>query len=106
MVEKTKGRKEEVVTREYTINLHKRLHGWYVHVFCLSHLVFFFSFECFVYIFLFILHNVIYVGGVSSIQLWCCNARVNNFRSLLYYIGFAFHEFTTVALYWMFREFM
>ncbi|MFS7916738.1 putative ribosomal protein L31e [Helianthus anomalus] len=28
MVEKTKGRKEEVVTREYTINLHKRLHGW------------------------------------------------------------------------------
>ncbi|KAL4563860.1 hypothetical protein LXL04_027908 [Taraxacum kok-saghyz] len=27
MVEKTKGRKEEVVTREYTINLHKRLHG-------------------------------------------------------------------------------
>ncbi|CAL9748094.1 unnamed protein product [Musa acuminata subsp. burmannicoides] len=32
MVEKgNKGRKEEVVTREYTINLHKRLHGW-----CLS----------------------------------------------------------------------
>lgn len=28
MVEKTKGRKEEVVTREFTINLHKRLHGW------------------------------------------------------------------------------
>lgn len=28
MVEKTKGRKEEVVSREYTINLHKRLHGW------------------------------------------------------------------------------
>lgn len=29
MVEKaSKGRKEEVVTREYTINLHKRLHGW------------------------------------------------------------------------------
>ncbi|KAG5009760.1 hypothetical protein AAZX31_01G004100 [Glycine max] len=27
MVEKAKGRKEEVVTREYTINLHKRLHG-------------------------------------------------------------------------------
>ncbi|KAG6472592.1 60S ribosomal protein L31-like [Zingiber officinale] len=28
MVEKgNKGRKEEVVTREYTINLHKRLHG-------------------------------------------------------------------------------
>ncbi|CAH1431985.1 unnamed protein product [Lactuca virosa] len=27
MVDKTKGRKEEVVTREYTINLHKRLHG-------------------------------------------------------------------------------
>ncbi|PPD83509.1 hypothetical protein GOBAR_DD19565 [Gossypium barbadense] len=27
MVEKTRGRKEEVVTREYTINLHKRLHG-------------------------------------------------------------------------------
>nr|GLL34540.1 60S ribosomal protein L31 [Ipomoea trifida] len=28
MVEKTsKARKEEVVTREYTINLHKRLHG-------------------------------------------------------------------------------
>ena len=28
MVEKTgKGRQEEVVTREYTINLHKRLHG-------------------------------------------------------------------------------
>ncbi|XP_023545461.1 60S ribosomal protein L31-like [Cucurbita pepo subsp. pepo] len=27
MVEKTKGRKEEVVSREYTINLHKRLHG-------------------------------------------------------------------------------
>ncbi|KAK8955166.1 60S ribosomal protein L31 [Platanthera guangdongensis] len=28
MVEKGgKGRKEEVVTREYTINLHKRLHG-------------------------------------------------------------------------------
>jgi hypothetical protein len=25
-----KGRKEEVVTREYTINLHKRLHGWYL----------------------------------------------------------------------------
>lgn len=29
MVEKTKIRKDEVVTREYTINLHKRLHGWY-----------------------------------------------------------------------------
>ncbi|KAJ0031086.1 hypothetical protein Pint_13334 [Pistacia integerrima] len=28
MVEKVKGRKEEVVSREYTINLHKRLHGW------------------------------------------------------------------------------
>ncbi|KAL8136366.1 hypothetical protein V2J09_002367 [Rumex salicifolius] len=28
MVEKAQGRKEEVVTREYTINLHKRLHGW------------------------------------------------------------------------------
>ncbi|KAF9669191.1 hypothetical protein SADUNF_Sadunf14G0082200 [Salix dunnii] len=28
MVEKTNGRKEEVVSREYTINLHKRLHGW------------------------------------------------------------------------------
>ncbi|KAK3018441.1 hypothetical protein RJ639_004258 [Escallonia herrerae] len=28
MVEKSTGRKEEVVTREYTINLHKRLHGW------------------------------------------------------------------------------
>ncbi|CAL9110776.1 unnamed protein product [Musa textilis] len=29
MVEKgNKGRKEEVVTREYTINLHKRLHRW------------------------------------------------------------------------------
>ncbi|KAK2986242.1 hypothetical protein RJ640_027337 [Escallonia rubra] len=27
MVEKSTGRKEEVVTREYTINLHKRLHG-------------------------------------------------------------------------------
>ncbi|XP_035540988.1 60S ribosomal protein L31-like isoform X4 [Juglans regia] len=28
MVDKSsKGRKEEVVTREYTINLHKRLHG-------------------------------------------------------------------------------
>ncbi|XP_039014697.1 60S ribosomal protein L31-like [Hibiscus syriacus] len=27
MVEKTRGRKEEVVTREYTINLHKRLHS-------------------------------------------------------------------------------
>ncbi|CAI9100506.1 OLC1v1037622C1 [Oldenlandia corymbosa var. corymbosa] len=27
MVEKTKIRKEDVVTREYTINLHKRLHG-------------------------------------------------------------------------------
>ncbi|CAL5400173.1 unnamed protein product [Camellia sinensis] len=27
MSEKTKGRKEEVVTREYTINLHKRLHS-------------------------------------------------------------------------------
>uniref|UniRef100_A0A251S8N2 Putative ribosomal protein L31e n=1 Tax=Helianthus annuus TaxID=4232 RepID=A0A251S8N2_HELAN len=27
MVEKTKGMKEEVVTREYTINLHKRLRG-------------------------------------------------------------------------------
>lgn len=27
MSDKTKGRKEEVVTREYTINLHKRLHG-------------------------------------------------------------------------------
>ena len=23
------ARKDEVVTREYTINLHKRLHGWY-----------------------------------------------------------------------------
>ncbi|VAI60186.1 unnamed protein product [Triticum turgidum subsp. durum] len=22
-------RKDEVVTREYTVNLHKRLHGWY-----------------------------------------------------------------------------
>jgi large subunit ribosomal protein L31e len=31
MVEKGSkaARKEEVVTREYTINLHKRLHGWY-----------------------------------------------------------------------------
>ncbi|MFS7944185.1 hypothetical protein Hanom_Chr06g00509091 [Helianthus anomalus] len=27
MVEKTKGMKEEVVMREYTINLHNRLHG-------------------------------------------------------------------------------
>ncbi|BBN17959.1 large subunit ribosomal protein L31e [Marchantia polymorpha subsp. ruderalis] len=27
MVEKGKSRKDEVVTREYTINLHKRLHG-------------------------------------------------------------------------------
>ncbi|VVB11490.1 unnamed protein product [Arabis nemorensis] len=27
MSEKTKGRKEEVVTREYTINLHRRLHS-------------------------------------------------------------------------------
>lgn len=27
MVEKVKGRKEEVVTKEYTVNLHKRLHG-------------------------------------------------------------------------------
>ncbi|KAH7570673.1 hypothetical protein JRO89_XS05G0153800 [Xanthoceras sorbifolium] len=33
MVEKgSKGRKEEVVTREYTINLHKRLHGCYLNV--------------------------------------------------------------------------
>lgn len=32
MVDKTKGRKEEVVTREYTINLHKRLHGWYINI--------------------------------------------------------------------------
>jgi hypothetical protein len=23
------ARKDEVITREYTINLHKRLHGWY-----------------------------------------------------------------------------
>jgi hypothetical protein len=23
------ARKDEVVTREYTINLHKRLHGWH-----------------------------------------------------------------------------
>ncbi|KAK7858775.1 60s ribosomal protein l31 [Quercus suber] len=30
MVEKT--RKEEVVSREYTINLHKRLHGWRIRV--------------------------------------------------------------------------
>jgi hypothetical protein len=28
MVEKGKSRKDEVVTREYTIHLHKRLHGW------------------------------------------------------------------------------
>jgi ribosomal protein L31E len=29
MVEKcAAGRKEEVVTREYTINLHRCLHGW------------------------------------------------------------------------------
>ena len=28
MVEKGKTRREEVVTREYTINLHKRLHGY------------------------------------------------------------------------------
>jgi hypothetical protein len=27
----TGTRKDEVVTREYTINLHKRLHGWYYH---------------------------------------------------------------------------
>eukprot|EP00897_Mesotaenium_endlicherianum_P003916 jgi/Mesen1/3552/ME000199S02705 len=27
MVEKGKPRKDEVVTREYTVNLHKRLHG-------------------------------------------------------------------------------
>ncbi|KAI5397332.1 60S ribosomal protein L31, variant 3 [Lathyrus oleraceus] len=33
MVEKgASGRKEEVVTREYTINLHKRLHGWFFDV--------------------------------------------------------------------------
>ncbi|KAF3787251.1 60S ribosomal protein L31 [Nymphaea thermarum] len=32
MVEKGgKGRREEVVTREYTINLHKRLHGWFTY---------------------------------------------------------------------------
>jgi hypothetical protein len=24
------ARKNEVVTREYTVNLHKRLHGWFV----------------------------------------------------------------------------
>jgi hypothetical protein len=29
MAERKGSRKEEVVTREYTINLHKRLHGWY-----------------------------------------------------------------------------
>jgi hypothetical protein len=29
MVDKGKSRKDEVVTREYTIHLHKRLHGWY-----------------------------------------------------------------------------
>jgi len=32
MSERKRGagtRKDEVVTREYTINLHKRLHGWY-----------------------------------------------------------------------------
>ena len=29
MVEKGKSRKDEIVTREYTINLHKRLHSWY-----------------------------------------------------------------------------
>lgn len=33
MVEKTRGRTEEVVTREYTVNLHKRLHGWLVTAF-------------------------------------------------------------------------
>lgn len=38
MVEKTKGRKEEVVTREYTINLHKRLHGWYQFILTFSSL--------------------------------------------------------------------
>ncbi len=30
MVDKGKSRKDEVVTREYTIHLHKRLHSWYV----------------------------------------------------------------------------
>jgi len=29
MVDKGKSRKDEVVTREYTIHLHKRLHGWW-----------------------------------------------------------------------------
>jgi hypothetical protein len=29
MVDKGKSRKDEVVTREYTIHLHKRLHSWY-----------------------------------------------------------------------------
>jgi len=28
MVEKGKSRRNDVVTREYTINLHRRLHGW------------------------------------------------------------------------------
>ncbi|KAG5382552.1 hypothetical protein IGI04_034022 [Brassica rapa subsp. trilocularis] len=31
-MEKGKGRKEEIVTREYTINLHRRLHSWRVRV--------------------------------------------------------------------------
>jgi small-conductance mechanosensitive channel len=44
MVEKTKGRKEEVVTREYTINLHKRLHGWYYFLLFSFWLWFFFFF--------------------------------------------------------------
>ncbi|KOM37184.1 hypothetical protein LR48_Vigan03g056500 [Vigna angularis] len=35
MVEKAKGRKEEVVTREYTINLHKHLNGCTKEVVCL-----------------------------------------------------------------------
>ncbi|XBI33778.1 hypothetical protein VPH35_119692 [Triticum aestivum] len=35
-------RKEEVITREYTVNLHKRLHGWYAS----SQPCYFFSCHC------------------------------------------------------------
>jgi hypothetical protein len=83
MVEKTKGRKEEVVTREYTINLHKRLHGWYYFLLFSFWLWFFFFFTLLTFLFVqflllqgskFIiwLYSFLFVNKVGSIKMGIC----------------------------------
>lgn len=67
MVEKgNKGRKEEVVTREYTINLHKRLHGWCFSLFCFT--LFSWIFASSFYVVLWLLNHFVLPLEVPSIK--------------------------------------